>query len=145
MNSKEWDSESCSHSYTCTPCFSWNSLSASLFSFCCMMLIAITLILSSTQCSLSASDFFEFDLKNYFNNYRPRSREIIRLVASVWSFCLSVCLCSPIWTVWHLTLMTHGIQSKISVCLSVIMKRSLSKSCAQQLSAFNYCYPMLKI
>ncbi len=43
------------------------------------------------------------------------AREIIRLVASVrLSVCLSVCL--------------HGIQSKISVCVLVIRKRSRSKA-----------------
>ena len=53
------------------------------------------------------------------------AREIIRLVASVRpSVRLFVCL-------------TYEIQSKTSVCLSVIKESSRSKSCAQRSGAFN--------
>ncbi len=52
---------------------------------------------------------------------------------------MSVCLC-----VYALLFepfdMTYEIQSKTSVCLSIIMERSRSKSCAQQSGAFNYAY-----
>ncbi len=37
--------------------------------------------------------------------------------------------------------MTHEIQSKTSVCLSVIKERSRSKSCAQRSGAFNFIEP----
>ena len=67
--------------------------------------------------------------------YRPRSkgdntfgsvRPSVRLCV-----CVSVCLRAKEYT------MTHEMQSKTSVCLSVIQQRSRSKSCAQRLGAFN--------
>ncbi len=56
------------------------------------------------------------------------AREIIRLVASVRVFACVFML--------RKNTMTHEIQSKNSVCLSVIKERSRSKSCAQRLGAF---------
>ena len=96
------------------------------------------------------------------------AREIIGLVASVRPVvCLFVCLRSPVWTVAGLeyafytmcmlrsgqymgsacrvlrkNTMTHEIQSKTSVCLSVIKEHSRSKSCAQRSGAFNFLFPV---
>ncbi len=83
-----------------------------------------------------------------------KAREIIRLVASIRLF---ACLRSPVWTIcafhticmvrsgWYMgsacrvlrkITMTHGIQSKISVCLSVIRKYSRSRAAHSCLGAF---------
>ncbi len=68
------------------------------------------------------------------------AREIICLVASV---LLSVCLF--VGTLLPENAMTHEIQSKSSVCLSVIKERSRSKSCAQWSGAFNGLYFYLQL
>ena len=75
-----------------------------------------------------------------------KAREIICLVASP-SVCVSafyiMCMTrsgrymGSACRVLRKNTMTHKIQSKTSVCLSVIQERSRSKSCAQQSGAFN--------
>ncbi len=55
------------------------------------------------------------------------AREIIRLVASV-RLSVRPCVC----------VQTYEIQSKTSVCLSVIKELSQSKSCTQRSGAFNF-------
>ncbi len=65
----------------------------------------------------------------HIRNYRPLSKGD----NTFGSVCLSV---RP--SVLRKNTMTHEIQSKTSVCLSVIKERSRSKSCAQQSGAFNF-------
>ncbi len=78
------------------------------------------------------------------------AREIIRLVASVRPS-VRPSVCAAEWSIYGLGLlsakenhMTHGIQSKITVCLSVFKKRFVIKSCAQRSGAFNLLWAVSK-
>ena len=79
--------------------------------------------------------------------YRPRSKGGNTFGSVRPSVCTFACMRSPAMgsacRVLRKNTMTHEIQSKTSVCLSVIKERLRSKSCAQRSGAFNLTLPLL--